>query len=221
MCGPDGRSRWRWLRGGEVQHGAAVVELVHLEPEVAPYREDPPSNAAVEHRRHLVDEPLEALAALARRLVRRALHKAVDPVHQVLAGGGREALVGDHDPGGVPGRRVERRPVGERADEARYERVEPAGVPGGDGVVAGSPDLHLPVVRAGEEVPERVADGAAVVEDGHVLDAHAPAERDLRREVEAGGRALGAVGGVPAAEPQTPHHVGAWAHDGGGEAHRE
>ena len=70
-----------------------------------------------------------------------------------------------------------------------------------DSFLAGPPGLHLPVVWAGQEVVGGVTDDAAVVEDGHILDALAvitTAERDHWREGEAG-LALGAVGDIAAA----------------------
>ena len=100
----EGRRRWRRRRGDEVQHGAAIVKDLLFEPDVAPYAEDMPPDAAVEL--HPVYEPLQALQA---RAPRRALHQPVDRAHHVIAGVGREPLVGDHDPGGVPGRGIERR----------------------------------------------------------------------------------------------------------------
>ena len=216
-CSSGGGGRHRsdgWW--SDPPHGLALVEQIHVEPDVAAQHEDLSTQA---HRRGGVDhgdDPLEARQAVPSGQIRRALSQRVERP-------GNSAN-GVHDRGGVPplcGGRVLGRPreqvVDVRSDGARVAE---------EAVILEWLEQRLVLGDAGDEevVAGEAEDArllllllllAAVVVDGGALLERA---RPLRFP-ERGGEAVPAGRGVhrvATAERERVHHVGGLAGGRGG-----
>ncbi|BAT01932.1 Os07g0537550 [Oryza sativa Japonica Group] len=189
-----------------MHHHQAIEEGVYLVPVAAPDSKNPAADAVREQPRQLGYDGGEAVAALRRRQVRRALRPAVHlgelrlPVEDGLAGR-------------VPAGGVVRGVVGGGVHQRRHHAVEPARVR--RDVLQVDAARRGGVVDGGEEGDVGVVEDARVVVDGGVLVVGAHVLHVLERRGEAAGALRGV--GVPAAQRQRRHLLRHGAHHGGRE----